>query len=84
MSTRLVILMNPELKERLRSLARREGKTPARLVRELIEEYVRKNDKGSYIDGLWERVGKKLRSKGATPATVRRAIKDVREQNNGA
>ena len=36
MSTRLVILMNPELKERLRSLASREGKTPARLVRELI------------------------------------------------
>ena len=79
MSTRLVILMNPELKERLRSLARREGKTPARLVRELIEEYVRKNDKGSYIDELWERVGEKLRSKGATPAAVRRAIKDVCE-----
>ena len=80
MSTQMIIPMDPELKEKFRRLARREGKTTSQLVRELIEEYVRKNDKGSYIDELWERIGKEIRARGATPATVGRTIKEIRKE----
>lgn len=79
MSTQMIIRIDPDLKERLSKLARTEGKTTSQMVRELIEDHVKEHDIGSYIDGLWERVGKKLRSKGVTPADVGRAVKDVRK-----
>ena len=50
------------------------------MVRELIEDHIKEHDIGSYIDGLWERTGKKLRSKGVTPADIGRAVKDVRRR----
>ncbi len=79
MSTQMIIRMDPELKEKLTKLARREGKTTSQMVRELIEDYVREHDISSYIDELWNRVGKKLRAKGVTPAAVRKTIRNVRK-----
>lgn len=35
------------------------------MVRELIEDYIKEHDISSYIDNLWDRVGKKL--KGSKP-----------------
>lgn len=34
----------------------------------------------SYIDSLWDRIGKKLSSKGITSADVRKAIKAMRRE----
>jgi len=79
-STQMIIRMDPDLKERLNKLARIEGKTTSQMVRELIEDHIKEHDIGSYIDGLWERTGKKLRSKGVTPADIGRAVKDVRRR----
>jgi len=75
----MIIRMDPKLKERLGQLARSEGKSSSQMVRELVEEYVNEHDIGSYIDDLWDRVGRKLRAKGATPASVSKAIKEVRK-----
>ena len=80
MSTQMIIRIDPDLKERLNKLARIEGKTTSRMVRELIEDHVKEHDIRSYIDGLWEKIGKKLKSKGVTPADVSRAVRNVRRR----
>lgn len=78
--TQMIIRMDPELKDKLNRLARTEGKTTSQMVRELIEDYIKEHDIGSYIDNLWSRVGKKLKSRGVMPASVEKAIKDVRKK----
>jgi len=79
MATQMIIRMDPELKEKIGKLARTEGKTMSEMVRGLIEEYVREHDIGPYIDELWDRVGRKLKSKGRTRKDVQRAIKETRK-----
>lgn len=78
MSTQMMIRIDEEVKNRLKKLARIEGKTTSAMVRELIEEYISERDIGTYIDDLWGRVGRKLKSKGVTSATINKAIKDAR------
>jgi len=78
--TQMIVRMDPELKDKLNRLARTEGKTTSQMVRELIENYINEHDISSYIDNFWARVGKKLKSKGVTPASIDKAIKDVRKK----
>ncbi len=80
MSTQMIIRINDEVKNRLNKLARIEGKTTSEKVRELIEQYIKEHDIGAYIDDLWNRIGKKLKSKGVTPATIDKAIKAARKK----
>ncbi len=80
MSTQMIIRIDGEVKSRLNKLARIEGKTTSEMVRELIEEYIKERDIGSYIDDLWNRIGKKLKSKGVTPAKINEAVKAVRKK----
>jgi predicted DNA-binding protein len=80
MSTQMMIRIDPEMKERLNRLARVEGKTSSQMVRELIEDYIKERDIGSYIDDLWNRVGGKLRSRGVKPGDIDKAIKEVRRK----
>ena len=61
MTTQMIIRIDSEMKNRLNKLARVEGKTTSQMVRELIEDYLRKKDIGAYIDDLWNRTGGKLR-----------------------
>ncbi len=80
MSTQMIIRIDDEVKNRLSKLARLEGKTTSEMVRELIEEYIKERDISAYIDDLWDRIGKKLKSKGATPAAINKAIKVTRKE----
>lgn len=80
MATQMIIRMDPDLKEKLNRLAKTEGKTTSQMVRELIESYIKEHDISSYIDSLWGRVGKRLKTKGVTPASIDKAIKDVRKK----
>jgi predicted DNA-binding protein len=80
MSTQMIIRIDEEVKDRLRKLARLEGKTTSAVVRELIEERIKERDIGAYIDDLWNRIGKKLRSRGVTPATINKVVKAARKQ----
>ncbi len=79
MATQMIIRMDPELKNRLNKLARVEGKTTSQMVRELIGDYIREKDIGTYIDNLWDRIGGKLRVKGITQGDINRAIKESRK-----
>ena len=78
MSTQIIIRIDNEVKNRLNKLARIEGKTTSEIVRKLIEEHIKERNIGSYIDDLWNRIGKKLKSKCVKPATINRATKASR------
>ena len=79
MTTQMIIRIDSEIKNRLSKLARVEGKTTSQMVRELIEDYIRQKDIGSYIDNLWGRIGGKLRAKGINQKDINRAIKESRK-----
>jgi predicted transcriptional regulator len=79
MSTQMIIRIDDEIKNRLNKLARIEGKTTSEMVRGLIEEYIKERDIASYIDNLWNRTGKKLKSRGVTPAVIEKAIRAARK-----
>ncbi len=78
MATQMIIRLDPELKERVSMLAKKEGKTLSGLVRELLEKYSRERDLGAYIDNLWDRIGKKLSENNITTSDTDKAIKEAR------
>ncbi len=78
MTTQMIVRINPELKNKVNNLAKAEGKNVSEVVRELLEDYVRDRDIGSYIDDLWERIGGSLKSRGYTPKNIHRIIREAR------
>ncbi len=78
MGKQMIIRIDPELKNMADNLARAEGKTVSKVVRELLEDYVRNRDISSYIDDLWGRIGTKMTRKGVSPRTINATIKKVR------
>ena len=81
MSDQLLVRIDPALKKELERLSRAEGKTTSKMVRELIRDYVKQRDVGAYIDGLWDRIGAKLKARGVRPADVAKAIDEVRKDS---
>ena len=80
MTTQMIVRINPELKNKVNSLAKAEGKSVSEVVRELLEDYVKNRDIGLYIDNLWQRIGDKLVSRKVGPKEIQRAIQEVRAQ----
>ena len=78
MSTQMIVRIEPDLKNKVNRFAKAEGKTTSEVVRELLEDYVRSRDIGAYIDDLWDRIGKKLKTKRVGPDEIQRIIKEVR------
>ena len=78
MNTQMIVRIDPELKAKLNSFARSEGKTASQVVRELLEAYVKDRDISAYVDDLWNRVGNKLKTEGSGPDDIQRIIDDVR------
>lgn len=81
MQGQILVRIDEELKLKLNKIARLEGKASSEVIRELIEQYVKERDISAYIDNLWERIGNKLRAKGAKPEDIETAIKEVRRQS---
>jgi len=79
MTTQMIIRLDSDTKTKLTKLAQAEGKNTSQVVRELIEDYIQNRDMGSYIDDLWDRVGKKLKSRNVDREEIERAIFDSRE-----
>jgi len=79
MADQMIIRIDADLKARLNRLARAEGKATSQMVRELIRDYVKERDIGAYIDGLWERIGTKLKERGVRPADIGKAIGRTRK-----
>ena len=80
MSTQMIVRIEPELKNKVSSLAKSEGRSTSEIVRELLTDYVRNRDIGAYIDGLWDRIGTKLSSRGVRQGQIERVIKEVRSR----
>ena len=80
MSTQMIVRINPELKNKVNSLAKAEGKSISEVVRDLLEDYVKNRDIALYIDDLWQRIGNKLVSRKIGPNEIQRAIREVRAQ----
>jgi metal-responsive CopG/Arc/MetJ family transcriptional regulator len=80
MTTQMIVRIDPELKTKVNDLAKAEGKSVSEVIRELLAEYVKNRDIGSYIDDLWGRIGTQLTSRGVKPERIRRIIRDVRAQ----
>jgi len=78
MTTQMIVRIAPELKTKVSKLAKSEGKRVSEVVRELLEDYVRDRDVGSYVDDLWTRMGSKLASRGVSLKDVSRVIREVR------
>ena len=81
MTTQMIVRIDPDLKAKVNNFAKVEGKSVSEVVRELLEEYVKNRDIGSYIDNLWDRIGGKLSSAGVGPKDVKRVIRDVRTKH---
>ncbi|MBU4257790.1 MAG: ribbon-helix-helix domain-containing protein [Desulfobacteraceae bacterium] len=81
MTTQMIVRIDPDLKAKVNNFAKVEGKSVSEVVRELLEEYVKTRDVGSYIDDLWGRIGDKLTSRGVGPKDIKQAIRDVRTKN---
>ena len=80
MTTQMIVRINPELKNKVHSLAKAEGKSVSEVVRELLEDYVKNRDISLYIDDLWQRIGDKLVSRKVGSKEIKRAIQEVRAQ----
>jgi hypothetical protein len=80
MTIQMIVRIDPGLKTKVNNLAKAEGKSVSEVIRELLEEYVRNRDIGSYIDDLWGRIGTQLTSRGAKPEGIHRVIRAVREK----
>jgi predicted DNA-binding protein len=78
MSNQMIVRIQPELKAKVNTLAKAEGKSVSEVVRELLDGYVKNRDISSYIDDLWDRVGSNLKSHGVRRSDIQRAIKDAR------
>lgn len=78
MSTQMIIRVDDEIKLKFAKIAKAEGKSVSVVIRELIEDYIQERDIETYIDDLWARVGKKLKSKGVTAGTIQKAIREAR------
>ena len=82
MATQMIVRLDPGLKDKVSRLAKKEGKSLSELVRELLERYAKERDMGSYIDDLWDRIGKKMSENGVTPSDIDAAIKEARSLND--
>jgi metal-responsive CopG/Arc/MetJ family transcriptional regulator len=74
----MIVRIDPGLKTKVNNLAKAEGKSVSEVIRELLEEYVRNRDIGSYIDDLWGRINTQLTSRGVKPEGIQRVIRAVR------
>ena len=78
MTTQMIVRINPDLKNKVNTLAKAEGKSVSEVVRELLEDYVKNRDIGLYVDDLWQRIGDKLISRKIGSKEIQRAIQEVR------
>jgi predicted DNA-binding protein len=78
MQSQMMVRIDPELKAKVNTIAKSEGKSISEVVRELLEDYVRDRDIGLYIDDLWNRIGTKMSSRRFGPTDITRAIREVR------
>ncbi len=78
MTTQMLIKLEYSTKEKLNLLAKREGESVSSVIRQLIDEYIKRRDISVYIDELWNKIGRTLKTKDVNPQDIDKAIKAVR------
>ena len=78
MVSQMVVRINAEVKDRSNEHAEGGGGTVSQMVRELIGNYIKERDISAYVDDLWSRIGRKLKSRGVRQKDIGRAIKGAR------
>jgi predicted transcriptional regulator len=78
MAEQFLIRIDADLKARLTRLARAEGKSASRMVRELIQDYVKQRDIAGYIDVLWDGIRTKLKARGIGTSDIEKAVTRAR------
>ena len=81
MTIQMTIRVEPTLKNKVSNLAKSEGKSLSEVVRELLENYTKERDMGTYIDSLWNSIGKKLSQENINESNIEEAIKLTRSKN---
>jgi len=78
MVSQMIVRINAEVKDRSNELAEGGGGTVSQMVRELIGNYTKERDISAYVDDLWSRIGRKLKSSGVKQKDIGGAIKGAR------
>ena len=78
MSTQMIVRIDSELKEKAGNLAKAEGSNISEVVRELLQDYVKSRDVSGYIDGLWDRIGMKIKEQGIAVSDIDAVISQIR------
>jgi len=82
MSDTLLIRLDSSLKARIAKLAKLEGKTLTRVIRELIRNYIQERDIAGYIDQVWDEIGHEIKEAGHTVDDVDRLIQEARRDKS--
>ncbi len=80
MTTQMIVRIDRTLKNKVSNFAKAEGKNVSEVVRELLENYVKNRDIGSYIDDLWSRIGTKIKKQGVGSDDIDSIIQKVRAE----
>jgi len=80
MTTQMIVRIDPALKNKVSNFAKAEGKNVSQVVRELLENYVKNRDIGSYIDDLWSRIETKIKKQGFGSDDIDSIIQKVRAE----
>jgi predicted DNA-binding protein len=78
MTLQMIVRIDEEMKEKFQKSAQREGKTVSQALRDLMQTYVQDHDAAAYIDSLWDKIGKKFKSRGIGLKEVNKAIRQSR------
>lgn len=77
----LTVRIDDDLKDRLNTIARHEGRTTSDVVRGLVKQYIQDRDRSTFLENLWERMRDNAEAEGMSRADVDRIIDEVREGN---
>lgn len=81
MTHQMIVRIEPELKTHVEKCARAEGKNISQIVRELLKNYLHDHDISSYIDTVWEKIGKKINRRAKNQTYLNNIIKKVRQHD---
>lgn len=82
MTTQMIVRIDADLKKKVTDFARAEGKNASEVVRELLQDYVKNRNIGTYIDDLWDRIEAEIARKGYKAGDVEPIIERVRAEKN--
>jgi ribbon-helix-helix CopG family protein len=80
MNTQLIVRIDKLKKEQFERTARKRGKTVSEVLREFIDDYIKRHDMAGYLGKLMDEIGEGFKRDGITLEDVERTIREVREE----